>query len=78
MDHLLWKGGGISYRISNDPGIESTIPDFIIRSESAENDFISKPRLHSIYVNICELICVLNVRARDKKCVRRLTTHAHI
>ena len=42
-------GGRISYRISNDPGIESAIPDFIIRSESAGNDFFSKPRLHSLY-----------------------------
>ena len=42
-------GGGISYRISNDPGIESAIPDFIIRSESAKNDLFSKSRLQPIY-----------------------------
>ena len=42
-------GGGISYRISNDPGIESAIPDFIIRSESAKNDLFSKFRLHCLY-----------------------------
>ena len=43
-------GGGVSYRISNDPGIESAIPDFIIRTESAKNDLFSKFRLHSLYV----------------------------
>ena len=42
-------GGGISYRISNDPGLESAIPDFIIRSESAKNDLFSKFRLHCLY-----------------------------
>ena len=45
-------GGGISYIISNDPGTESDIPDFIIRSESAGNDFFSKPRLHSLYAGL--------------------------
>ena len=49
MNHLIWVGGGISYRISNDPGIESAIPDFIIRTESAKNDLFSKFRLHSLY-----------------------------
>ena len=49
MDHLNFGGGGISYRISNDPGIESAIPDFIIRSESAKNDLFSKFRLHCLY-----------------------------
>ena len=42
----LEGGGQISYRLSNYPGIESAIRDFIIRSESAKNDFFSKPRLH--------------------------------
>ena len=42
-------GGQISYRLSNYPGIESAIHDFIIRSESAKNDFFSKPWLHCIY-----------------------------
>ena len=51
MNHLIWVGGGgVSYRISNDPGIESAIPDFIIRTESAKNDLFSKFRLHSLYV----------------------------
>ena len=50
MDHLFGGGGGIRFRISIDPDVESASPDSIIRSESAENDFISKPRLHSIYV----------------------------
>ena len=53
MNHLIWVGGGISYRISNDPGIESAIPDFIIRTESAKNDLFSKFRLHSLYASIC-------------------------
>ena len=50
--------GGGAYKLQNiiyDPGIESAIPDFIIRSESAENDFFSKPRLHCIYVNLSSL-----------------------
>ena len=49
-------GGGGAYKLQNiiyDPGIESAIPDFIIRSESAENDFFSKPRLHCLYVGSC-------------------------
>ena len=52
MDHLIW--GGEVYKLQNilyDPGIESAIPDFIIRSESAENDFFFKARLHSIYAH---------------------------
>ena len=36
MDHLF--GGGISFRISIDPDVESASPDSIIRSESAKND----------------------------------------
>ena len=48
----LEGGGQISYRLSNYPGIESAIPDFIIRSESAKNDFFSKPWLHCIYAFI--------------------------
>ena len=46
---------GGAYKLQNiiyDPGIESAIPDFIIRSESAENDFFSKPRLHCIYEEV--------------------------
>ena len=46
----LEGGGRISYRISNDPGIESAIPDFIIRTESAKNDLFSKFRLHSLLI----------------------------
>ena len=49
MDHLF-GGGGISFRISIDPDVESASPDSIIRSESAKNDFFSKRRLHSLYV----------------------------
>ena len=45
---FFW-GGGISFRISSDPEVESASPDSIIRSESAKNDFFSKPRLHSLY-----------------------------
>ena len=43
MDHH------ISLRISIDPDVESASPDSIIRSESAKNDFFSKPSLHSLY-----------------------------
>ena len=43
-------GGGIELiRTLNDLGLESEIPDFIARSESAKNDLFSKFRLHSIY-----------------------------
>ena len=50
MDHHFGGGGGgISFRISIDPDVESATPDSIIRSESAKNDFFSKPRLHFLY-----------------------------
>ena len=43
-------GGGIELiRALNDLGLESEIPDFIARSESAKNDLFSKFRLHSLY-----------------------------
>ena len=36
-------------KTSIDLGAESAFNDFILRSESAQNDLISKSRLHSIY-----------------------------
>ena len=57
MDHLF--GGGISFRISIDPDVESASPDSIIRSESAKNDFFSKPRLHSLYAKTDRVRLVL-------------------
>ena len=51
MDAIL-KG----YGILDDPNIESAIPDSIIRSESAENDYISKLRLHSLTLRLSHLI----------------------
>ena len=57
MDHLF--GGGISFRISIDPDVESASPDSIIMSESAKNDFFSKPRLHYLYVGVGQVVLVL-------------------
>ena len=34
----------------NDLDVESGIPDFVVRSESAKNDLFSKFRLHSLWV----------------------------
>ena len=43
-------GGGIELtRTLNDLGLESEIPDFIARSESAKNDLFSKSRLLPLY-----------------------------
>ena len=42
-------GGGELIRTLNDLGLESEIPDFIARSESAKNGLFSKPRLQPLY-----------------------------
>ena len=47
-------GGGELIRILNDLGLESEIPDFIARSESAKNDFFSKSRLLPLYASSCK------------------------
>ena len=44
---------GLGSKISIDFGAESVINDFILRSESDQNDLISKSRLHSIYDLAC-------------------------
>ena len=63
MDHLF-EGGGISFRISIDPDVESASPDSIIRSESAKNDFFSKPRLHSLYALLLGWVIMVMVGLR--------------
>ena len=66
-------GGEISFRISIDPDVESASPDSVIRSESAKNDFFSKPRLHSLYAknrmflkcSCGKIICCLGSAPKD-------------
>ena len=58
-------GGGELIRILNDLGLESEIPDFIARSESAKNDLFSKCRLLPFFHN-CEILLVNQFKAQPK------------
>ena len=58
-------GGGELIRTLNDLGLESEIPDFIARSESAKSDLFSKCMLLPFFHN-CEILGVNQISAQPK------------